>query len=87
MLIIWTPPGGKQVAASAQVATHLVQCCLGNRVVLDAEPLFVGHHQLKYPGQGGGGDLVLQRVVVLLPLDTARKGALHEVLHGLQVRR
>lgn len=66
--------------------THLVQCCLGNRVVLDAEPLFIGHHQLKYPGQGGGGDLVLQRVVVLLPLDAAGEGALHEALHGLQVR-
>lgn len=66
---------------------HLVQCCLGNRVVLNAEPLLVGHHQLKYPRQRGGGDLVLQRVVVLLPLDAAGEGALHEALHGLQVRR
>lgn len=71
---------------AASVRTHLVQCCLGNRVVLDTEPLFIGHHQLKYPGQGGGGDLVLQRVVVLLPLNGAGEGALHEALHGLQVR-
>lgn len=75
-----------QLLRAASVRTHLVQCCLGNRVVLDTEPLFIGHHQLKYPGQGGGGDLVLQRVVVLLPLDAAGEGALHEALHGLQVR-
>lgn len=65
---------------------YLVQCCLGNGVVFHAEPLFIGHHQLKYPSEGGGGDLVLQRVVVLLSLNTAGEGALHETLNGLQIR-
>lgn len=75
-----------QSLCTASVRTHLVQCCLGNRVVLDTEPLFIGHHQLKYPGQGGRGDLVLQCVVVLLPLNAAGEGALHEALHRFQVR-
>lgn len=64
---------------------NLVQCCLGNRVVFYAEPVFIGHHQLKYPRQGGRGDLVLQRVVVLLPLDAAGEAGFHKTLHGLQL--
>lgn len=64
---------------------YLVQCCLGNRVVFDAEPFFIGHHQLKYSGKGGGGYLILQRVVVLLPLNTAGERALDEALDRLQI--
>lgn len=72
-------------ASSHSLGSYLVQCCLGNRVVFDAEPLFICHHQLKYPGQGGGGDLVLQCVVVLLPLNAAGEAALHEALDRPQI--
>lgn len=66
--------------------SHLVQGGLGDGVVLYVELLLVGEHQLENARQRGGGDLVLQRVVVLLPLDTAREGALHEGLGRVQVR-
>ena len=65
---------------------YLVERGLGHRVVLDAEALLVGRHELEDARQGRGGDLVLQRVVVLLPLHAAREAALHEALGGAQVR-
>lgn len=64
---------------------YLVQRRLRHRVIFDAQPFFVGHHHLEDPGQGGGGNLVLQRVVVLLPLNAAGEAALHEALHRLQL--
>ena len=41
----------------------------------------MGDEQPEDPGQGGGGDLELQHVVVPLPLDAAWEVALEELLH------
>ena len=47
----------------------------------------MGDEQPEDPGQGGGGDLELQHVVVPLPLDAAWEVALEELLHGTQIRK
>lgn len=47
----------------------------------------MGDEQLEDPGQGGGGDLKLEHVVVSLPLHTAWEIPLEELLHGIQVRK
>ena len=65
----------------------LVQCGLRDRVLLDEQAVLVGDEQPEDPGQGGGGDLELQHVVVPLPLDAAREVPLEELLHRAQVRK
>lgn len=45
----------------------------------------MGDEQPEDPGQGGGGDLELQHVVVPLPLHAAWEVPLEELLHGAQV--
>lgn len=45
----------------------------------------MGEEQPEDPGQGGGGDLELEHVVVPLPLHAAREVPLEELLHGVQV--
>lgn len=46
----------------------------------------MGDEQPEDPGQGGGGDLELEHVVVPLPLHAAGEVPLEELLHGVQVR-
>lgn len=64
---------------------YLVQSGLRHRVVFYVQLVFVGQDHLKDPCQGGGGDLVLQSVVVFLSLDAAGECVLHERLGGVQV--
>lgn len=45
----------------------------------------MGDEQPEDPGQGGGGDLELEHVVVPLPLHAAREVPLEELLHRIQV--
>lgn len=45
----------------------------------------MGDEQPEDPGQGGGGDLELQHVVVPLPLHAAWEVPLEELLHRTQV--
>lgn len=45
----------------------------------------MGDEQPEDAGQGGGGDLELQHVVVSLPLHAAREVPLEELLHQIQV--
>lgn len=85
----WHAPS--QVASSpvcahgAQQATCLVQRGLCDGVLLDEQAVLVGDEQPEDAGQGGGGDLELEHVVVSLPLHAAREVALEELLHWIQV--
>lgn len=47
----------------------------------------MGDEQPEDPGQGGGGDLELEHVVVSLPLHAAWEIPLEELLHWIQVRK
>lgn len=65
--------------------TRLVQRGLRDRVLLDEQAVLVRDQQPEDPGQGGGGDLELEHVVVPLPQHAAREAPPEELLHGAQV--
>lgn len=67
--------------------SYLVQSCLGNGVILDAERLLVLREQGEDAGEGseGGGQLVLQHVAVLLLQRAAGQLPLNEPHHRSQV--
>lgn len=68
----------------SKVHKYLVQRGLRDRVLLDEQALLVGEEQPEDPGQGGGGDLELEHVVVPLPLHAAREVPLEELFDGIQ---
>lgn len=68
--------------------SHLIQCGLGNRVVLYSEEVFVLGKDAEDVSEGteGWGQLILQHVSVLLLQYTAWQLTLYKLHHGLQVR-
>lgn len=82
-----TWPKTKTRSSESRVRTYLVQSCLGNGVVLDAEGLLV----LREQGEDsckrgeGGGQLVLQHVAVFLLQRAAGELPLNEFHHWSEV--
>lgn len=76
-------------SVASSILSHLVQGGLGHRVVLDGQRVLMLGELSKYVGQSSlrVGELVLQRVVVLLLQDAAGERLLDEVLHWLQRSR
>lgn len=66
-------------------ATCLVQRGLRDGVLLDEQAVLVGDEQPEDAGQGGGGDLELEHVVVALPLHAAWEVPLEKLFHRIQV--
>lgn len=68
---------------------HLIQSCLGHRVVLHTQPPLMPGELAEDIGQSSlcVWELILQRVVMLLFENAARKGLLDEVLDWLQCGR